>query len=305
MGSGGEYRPTRPTPNLRRQRDELVAREKERLESDLNNYLAELLVDFNSRDVDQDRERLDQLRECLGDDVDVEGLLLGGSVAKHTAVDGISDIDALVLLDRADVQGKSPGEVLEVLRSILNDALHRRDVKSIEKGDFAVTILYADGREIQLLPAVRSGKDVKISDATGIAWKNIRPSQFARKLTKANEGTNGALVPAIKLVKAINDSLPAPKQMSGYHIEALAVDAMKGYTGPKSVSGVLERVLEHSTSRVMRPIQDVTGQSRTVDDNLGAANSAQRQNISQALASVRRRLGAATSVSDWRSILEG
>lgn len=305
MGSTGGYIRSRPTDELRRQIDELHASEKERLESDLNKYLAELLIDFNARDADRDRERLDQLRECLGEDVEVEELLLGGSVAKHTAVDGISDIDALVVLDRADMQGKSPAQVLEELRGILSSALPRKDVKSIDKGDLAVTVTYTDKREIQLLPAVRSGKDVKIADTTRASWKEIRPKEFAKRLTKANERTNGALVPAIKLMKAINDSLPKPKQMGGYHMEALAVDAAKDYKGPKSVKAVLERVLEHSASRVMQPIQDITGQSRTVDDNLGAAKSPARQNISQALESIRRRLGSATSVSDWKSILEG
>ncbi len=302
-GGGSDFSPSSRT--TARRIDKLIEIERQRLETDINNYLEVLLSEFNKRDSDQDRKRLDQLRDCLGDDVEVEDLLLGGSVAKHTAVDGISDVDALVVLDRVDVRGKSPSKVLEVLRSILNKALHRKDVKSIEKGDLAVTVTYTDGREIQLLPAVRAGKNVKISDATGAAWKEIRSKQFAGRLTKANEGTNGALVPSIKLMKAINDSLPAQKKMSGYHIEALAVDAMKEYTGPKSVKAVFERVLEHSASRVMRPIQDVTGQSRTVDDYLGPAKGSSRQIVSQGLASIRRRLGAATSVSDWKSILEG
>lgn len=307
MGGGGGGGPefSRPSPSLQRKVEEALDREKERLQADVNNYLEKLLAKINNRNVDLDRTRLEGLRKCLGTGIEVDELLLGGSVAKHTAVDGISDIDGLVVIDRADLQGRAPTEVLEALRQILAKAPPSEQIAEVEKGRLAVTVRYADGREIQLLPSMRTGKVFTIPDASGQAWRRIDPSAFRKALTRANAATNDALVPSIKLVKAINDSLPAQKRMTGYHIEALAVDAVAEYQGPKTPKVVFEHVLKHSAGRVLRPIRDITGQTPIVDDYLGKADSVERRNVSQALESIRRRLDAATSVTDWKSILEG
>jgi hypothetical protein len=186
----------------------------------------------------------------------------------------------------------------------LNQSLPRSEVKSIEKGRLAVTVTYYNGTEIQLLPALRSRQEISIASADGKGWIDTKPKAFQRELTRANRHLNQALVPAIKLMKSVVSTFPDQKQLTGYHIEAMALNAAKGYQGPKTPKAFLLHLLVHAADRVLRPMADVTGQSRNVDAYLGKANSAERRNISQVLTGMKRRLEAATTVSQWRTVLK-
>lgn len=303
-GSGGGFIPS-SSPSLKKKIEQAREEERQRLDGDVNRYLQKLLVTFNDRDIDATRSRLEELVEQLGAGVEVEQFLLGGSVAKHTYVDGLSDVDALVVLDRSDLAGKSPrvllGEFYKTLRSCLDSSA----VESVDRGSLAVTVKYRDGIEIQLLPALRAGNKVSIADSTGTRWKETKPKEFQKALTSANDRLNSCLVPTIKLVKAIVSEFPKQKQISGYHVESLALDAAKGYRGLKTPRALVAHILDHAATRVLKPIRDATGQSRLVDAGLGKANSIQRRNVAMALASVKRRLDAATSISQWKALFEG
>ena len=66
-------------------------------EVELAGTLSDLLGAYNSRDAQAVQERLSDIRAALQDEI--EGTfdsLFGGSVAKHTYVDGLSDIDSLI-----------------------------------------------------------------------------------------------------------------------------------------------------------------------------------------------------------------
>lgn len=298
---GGGYIPS-SSDRLREQVGKAEAKERERLESDVNAYLMDVLATFNERDVDTIREHLARIEKLLAEDAEIDQLLLGGSVAKHTFVDGLSDVDALVILDRSSAQ--SPQQVLDEFHAKLDGNLTRDVVRSVEKGTLAVTVTYLDGTEIQLLPAIRSGNKVSIADANGNAWKATDPKSFQAELTKSNQRLNNCLVPTIKLVKSIVADFPAQKQITGYHAESLALDAAKGYRGPKTPKALLVHTLEHAAERVLKPIRDVTGQNRNVDSYLGRANSAERRNVALALAGVARRLDMATSLGQWKALFE-
>ncbi len=302
-GGGGTFIPS-TSEAIQRKIEEARENARKGFNSSINEYLQGLLAGLNERDADQTRERLKDITDKLSDVGEVDQLLFGGSVAKHTYVDGLSDVDALVVLDRSDVASTPPRTLLGEFSKVLRDRLRGNDVKSIEKGTMAVTVTYSDGTEIQLLPALRTGSKVLISDSGGKNWKETKPRAFQRTLTTANDRLNGCLVPAIKLAKSVVASLPRQKQVSGYHMESLAVDAVKGYQGEKTPRALLGHILEQASKRVLRPIRDVTGQSRSVDAELGPANSAQRRNVSMALASTHRRLQAATSITQWQAMFE-
>lgn len=303
MGGGGGGRYIRPwSPTEQGKIDQAQEKERQRLESDVNSLLNNLLASYNSRDTDATKSKLEELSNTLGDNAEIEQILFGGSVAKHTEVDGISDVDALVILDRSDLQGKSPKEMLDVFHKTLNNKLPRSKVDSIIKGRLAVTVKYRDGTEIQLLPALRSKNTISIVAADGKHWNDTKPKAFQRELTAANSKMNQGLVPSIKLFKSLNSDFPKQKQLTGYHIETMAVDAVKNYDGPKTPRALLIHLLGHASERVMRPIRDKTGQTRTVDAHLGNAKSMERRNISQTLLSMKRRLGSATTVSQWQAV---
>ena len=178
-------------------------------------------------------------------------------------------------------------------------------VRCIDKGRLAVTVTYRDGMEIQLLPALRKGTRVAIPNAVGKGWNETNPKAFQRALTKANERLNGSLVPAIKLVKSIVSGFAKPKQLTGYHVESLSLEAVKGYRGPGTIKALLGRIFEDASKRVLHSIKDITGQSNAVDAYLGRSRSIERRVVSDALTAVNRRLNSATTVDQWKAIIEG
>ena len=299
--SGGRYRHP-SSEDLLRKVEQAQEQEQQRLDGDVNDFLQRLLARFNDRDIDASQRRLADIERVLGEEVEVDRMLLGGSVAKHTDVDGISDVDALVILRREELAGRSARELLDYFFESLNQALPRSEVTAVDKGRLAVTVRYRDGSEIQLLPALRSRQLIQIAAADGQGWNDTKPKVFQRELTAANVRLNRGLVPAIKLIKSIVSDFPSQKQITGYHIEALAVEAAAGYRGPSTPKALLIHVLGFAAQRVLAPMKDKTGQSRTVDAYLGTANSIERRNISQALEGMKRRLEAATTVAQWRAV---
>jgi hypothetical protein len=303
-GGGGGYMPP-SSEALQRKIEKARQDEQLRLDADVNQFLQRELALYNDRDIAQTQARLDKIAELLGDEMEIDNLLFGGSVAKHTYVDGLSDVDALVVLDRSDTRGLSADKVLSEFHEKLSESHPRQDVASIDKGMLAVTVRFKDGSEVQLLPAIRSGKLIKIPDSSGTGWNETNPRVFQQQLTKQNERLNGALVPTIKLVKSLISDLPKQQRLTGYHIEALALDAAKNYRGPMTPNAMLSHVLNHAATRSRMPISDISGQSRNVDDYLGKPNSTQRKLASQAIAGIRRRLDAATSIAQWKAMFGG
>ncbi len=302
-GSGGSYFPKSRSDLQRLIRDSKDDADRQRLDGDVNKLLRETLASYE-RDPDKVKERLREITDVLKDQADMEQLLFGGSVAKHTYVDGLSDVDALVILSQKDFADKSPEEVLNAFYRSLQDRLTYDKVKSVKKGKMAVTVIYRDGTEIQLLPSLRIGSKVLIPTAGSREWKETSPKAFQKALTTANDRLNQSLVPTIKLIKSLNAGFPEQKRLTGYHIESLAVDAIRGYRGAKTIKSLLIHILEQASKRVLSPIQDITGQSRIVDAYLGKAKSLERRVAADALTSVVRKLNAVKTVDEWKALLE-
>jgi len=302
-GSGRSYFPVSKPDLEKLVQDSKQEEDRKRLESDVNAFLREVLSSFE-RDTNKINENLDKIGEILSNEADMEKFLFGGSVAKHTYVDGLSDVDALVILKKEDMSGKTPQEVLSLFYRSLKDRLTYDAVEKVEKGNMAVTITYRDSTEIQLLPAILVGSNIRISNAQANDWKETNPREFQRMLTTANDRLNCALVPTIKLAKSIISSLPEQKRLTGYHVESLAIEATKGYRGSKTVQALTRQFFNKASELVKYPIRDVTSQSRIVDSYLGNANSQKRSIAADALSGISRRLNAATSIEQWKSIVE-
>ncbi|MBE2318600.1 nucleotidyltransferase [Solirubrobacter sp. CPCC 204708] len=279
--------------------------EQARLESDVNALLNEQLALINNRDTELVNERLDEITNALGDRIaGIDRLLYGGSVAKHTYVDGLSDVDSLVVLKHEALDGDTPSALRSAMERALRQGLDMGRVASIDAG-FAVTVTYKDGNQIQLLPAVERGGNIAISDKAGTGWSFIRPRAFEERLTHTNREQGGRVVPTIKLAKAVVDaSLGERDRPGGYHMEALAVDAFRGYQGPRNAKAMLGHFFSHAAERIKRPIADVTGQSTRIDETFGAENSPHRQRVATALRRIASRMQNARSAEEWRRLLE-
>lgn len=274
-------------------------------EADLARTLGELLGAFNARDVDTVKERLDDLKTSLQDSIDGSfDQLFGGSVAKHTYVDGLSDIDSIVFINDSALEGKSPQKVLARMEKIF-----QRDLEGeakVSHGRMAVTVDYGDGMIIQLLPALKSsGGKFHVPSSRREGWSKIDPIAFQEALTRRNKECNGKLVPTIKLAKAIVGQLPDSQKLSGYHMESLGIAAFRGYKGEMTTAAMLPTFFEKARELVLSPVNDRTGQSVHVDAYLGSPNSEQRQVASHVMGRLARRMrnaSAAGSTAQWLAL---
>jgi hypothetical protein len=301
-GGGGYSISSGEMGDLRREVEERTRRTL--AASEINALLGDELARINQRDTAKIGEQLEIIEQALGEEIDgLDTLLFGGSVAKHTFVDGLSDIDSLVILDRDELSALSPAQVRERFGEVLRARLAGGEVADVLVGNMAVTLVYRDGTEIQLLPAVRRGEEVRISSEDGKSWKWIEPRRFAERLTQVNQAQRGQVVPAIKLAKAIIAELPEGQRLSGYHVEALAVAAFTGYNGSTTPREMLSHLFESAALGVLRPAPDSTGQSAHIDQALGPADSEQRRLRARALEGIARRMREAGRAEEWRALL--
>lgn len=264
----------------------------EAFEAECNNALLALLGAINNRNVQAINRRIAEVKGILEDELDgTVDLRFGGSVAKHTAVDGLSDVDSLVMLDKCDLADRPPDEAKAYFAQRLREAL--RDIP-VTEGRLAVTATFPDA-ELQLLPAVSCRGAVQIADPDTGQWAKIKPREFTAALTDVNEAKGRKVVPVIKLAKAIIANFPESTRISGYHTESLAVKIFRGYDGPLNHKGMLREFFDKSAHEVRTPIRDRTGQSVHVDEYLGREGSLQRRIASDYFGRIGRRMALADS----------
>jgi hypothetical protein len=264
-------------------------------DAEANAYLQELLATYNDRDTEAIRRHIETIKKAVEKDIDGEvEMLFGGSVRKHTYVDGLSDIDTLMTVNASELSNASPMEVLSYLEARLKARLEPLGV-TVRAGALAVTVRYANGTEIQVLPALRTATGVRIASPDGGWSQVVRPQEFARKLTSVNQANNGRVIPVIKLFKGLQSQLPPNSQLRGYHVESLAIEAFRKYEGRQTSKDMLQHFTQFAAARVNAPVVDTTGQSLHVDDYLGGSGSVDRRRVSAALTRVASKLTTADS----------
>ncbi|MGB8842574.1 MAG: CBASS oligonucleotide cyclase [Aliidongia sp.] len=274
-------------------------------ETELGTTLGSLLGAYNARDIETGRERLEGVKAALQGSIEGSfDQMLGGSVAKHTYVDGLSDIDSLILINNTALEMMTPDEVLAYIEMILKQDLGQKI--TVSHGRMAVTIDYNDGMIIQVLPALKTDEGrIRVPSSRTNGWSEIDPIAFQQALTRRNKECAGKLIPTIKLAKAIIGQLPDAQRLSGYHVESLAIAAFRDYGGEKTTPAMLPIFFERARELVLSPIEDTTGQSVHVDAHLGTANSEARQTASHVLGRLARRMRNATvagSAAQWQAL---
>ncbi len=302
-GTGGTFETLSPEALQAKVRETELALQEEAFGPTLDRFCGELLAEYNRRDADATAAKLDALEEAAREVVEERiDLRFGGSVAKHTYVDGLSDVNTLMIMRRAG-ENETPSDVLHRLAKEIAD--QAADVRSIEIGHLAVTINYSDGMTIQMIPAQAIGEKLNIPSATHDSWSKINPRNFSDSLTRHNRECGGKLVPVIKLTKAVNATLPESARLTGYHIEALAIKCFRLYEGPQTPSKMLLWFFGAIPSLLKSPIKDSTGQSVHVDQYLGRSNSKDRQtaaHIYERLAKRMQNAITAGSTAQWSAI---
>lgn len=303
-GGGGPFINRSPEELVRQVRDAEDKTAIKGFETQLGKLLANLLSTANSRDVELVRDRLESIKEDLGPPLERSiDLLYGGSVAKHTYVDGLSDIDSLLILNDSSLEKAKPSEALSRLASLIESTVGGQ--AKVFTGRLAVTVEYHDGMTIQLLPALRHGSSLKVPSFRHDGWSGISPKSFQEALAERNSECGGKLVPTIKLAKAALGLLPESQRLTGYHVESLAIAAFRNYKGAKTTAAMLPVFFEKSKDLVVRPILDRTGQSIHVDDYLGPPGSPQRIATSHILSRIGKRMRNASahmSEDQWKAL---
>lgn len=303
---GGSFGYSKPDDMRHKIRQEESRTRGVAFETVLSGLFGELLGAFNARDVELVKQRLDHIKSTLQSEIDGSfDQFFGGSVAKHTYVDGLSDVDSLIVIDDSSLNGKNPASILNKMKEIISGSMG--DSVDVSSGRMAITITFSDGMVLQVLPALK-GSDGTIrvpSSRNTDSWSRINPLKFQEALTRWNAECGGKLVPTIKLAKAVIGQLPEAQRLSGYHVESLAIAAFRDYNGTKTTAAMLPAFFEKARELVLQPIRDSSGQSVNVDDYLGSANSQARQAASHLLGRLSRRMlnaSAAESVEQWKTL---
>ena len=273
-------------------------------DDNFNRYCEELLVRYKRRDAEFLTKRLENLCGFLRNEGNhVVQTMFGGSVQKGTYVTGLSDVDALLIVNESSLLNQPPSKVKKFVRDAVQMGLPNN---SVRVGNLAVTVEYADGTEIQLLPAIRTKSGgIRIARPGNNQWSSIaHPERFAEKLAEVNTARGGRVVPVIKLAKAMAACFIKQKdrKLSGYHMESLAIDAFEDYEGPLYSKSMLAHFLGHSMEAVKRPIIDSTGQSRNVDEYLGPADSSERKRASTYFGQMRGFVNRCTSRAKFNKL---
>lgn len=307
MGGGGGFFPSnlKPKDIQKEVEKSLDKTKKEEFEVKAANLTRDLLIQYNDRNPRKIQDKLDKVKKIIEKDIkDTIDLKFGGSISKHTYVDGLSDVDTLILVNNTELMNKTPEQIQDFFLSKLRKEL--KDIKKVDKGTLAVTLEFKDGTVIQLLPAIQVGDRFKIASPDGKRWSEINPKGFTAHLTRINKTLGGKVVPAVKIVKSINAQFPETRQMTGYHIESLAIEAFKSYSGEKTPKALIEHFFNKTRDLVLSPIRDKSKQSIHVDDYLGLKNSDARKSISHQIDIVCRKIRSANntnSIPSWKEIL--
>ena len=268
-------------------------------DAEINGYLRSLLRSYNDRDTQAISRHLQVLRDSLElTDGDVIRTLFGGSVSKHTAVNGLSDVDVLVVVNDSSLSGQLPAAVIQLMAQRIKQRLPQT---SVSPGNLAVTVEYSDGIEIQVLPAIRTKSGVRIGDPEVNRWSRVLfPDRFARKLTRINQTHDGKVIPTVKLAKGLAaHSIRSDRdKISGYHLESLAIEAFRNYHGSHDLKSMLRHFIGFSSRAVKQPITDPTGQSRHVDEYMGPVGSARRQRASVSFQRMRQQFDSCKTRED-------
>jgi hypothetical protein len=286
----------------------LKAREAEnktvniQFETEIRAVINSILSAVNNRDVTSIQRHIEEVKNSI--EKLIEGTIdirYGGSVAKHTYVDGLSDIDTLAIINNSSLSDKSPTEVKQYF---YNRLVERFPNTNIKIGNLAITLKYADGVKLQVLPALKTSTGFKIANSDN-EWIKTNPEKFAIALRSVNITNSGKAIPVIKLAKSIISDLPERRQIKGYHVEALAIDIFSRYTGVKTSKEMLKHFFKEAADRVLNPIKDKSGQSTHVDDYLGNGSSIERKMVSDSFAQISRKMQNADGgqmIEKWNEI---
>src|SRR2546422_1629565 len=124
-GSGGggyfvDRTPEEVKSELRKEEERTL---DQTFDTEMAETIGELLAE-SQRDIDATSEALEEIKAAL--EADIEGSIdpkFGGSARRHTFVEGISDVDTLLILRDPVLKSQSPQRVLDFFEQKIREEL--------------------------------------------------------------------------------------------------------------------------------------------------------------------------------------
>ena len=203
---------------------------------------------------------------------------LAGSVEKNTFNEGISDIDLRAVTTNSALLDYSP----KVAKRLIMKQIRSIDeVKNPRVGHQAVTLIKG-GHEYQIIPVIRHNGKTYIPSERGTYWKTVDIEAFNHSLHSLNRKTNGHFCEAVRFVKILSDRyVPKRNQLSGYHIESIAMEAIGNCSPTMGRTDMVEKILRYIPSRVKSYSWDITRETKAIDHDLGSNYSAERKDAAK------------------------
>ncbi|WP_202799670.1 hypothetical protein [Rhodanobacter sp. 115] len=144
-----------------------------------------------------------------------------GSYGRHTAIEGVSDLDMVFELPAAELErykkleGNGPSSMLREVR----DSLKNRYPNTTIKADGQVVGVFFNGYHVEVLPAFLNADGDYIHGDTnnGGSWKVTKPRPEIKVVNELDKVTNGNL-------KDVSKMLRAWKNKDGVGIGGLLID---------------------------------------------------------------------------------
>ena len=152
-----------------------------------NEHCEELLAEYKRRDGQRVAQRLQEIRGTLRRaGYETVQTMFGGSVKRGTYVSGLSDEDTLLIVNQSGLDTQSPSKSIKDLEKVIQGHFQNNRVIA---GKLAVTVSFAKGPEMQILPAVRTNSGgIRIADPGSSKWSNItRPENFAEQADQSQQ----------------------------------------------------------------------------------------------------------------------
>jgi hypothetical protein len=207
--------------------------------------------------------RQQDVRGVLEARMNILDTFLTGSYRRSTMIRPLSkaDVDIFIVLDPSYYDSTTPAQLLDQVKGVLKE---RYKTPAISRNGQAVTIRFSDF-EVDVVPGFyREGGGFVIPDAARTVWIETDPQRHVEIWTAANKAHSGALVPAIKMVKAWNQTRAL---LRSFHLEVLVLNVLDGVTisnYPSSVRFVFDR----ARAKIRVKLPDPAGYSDDVAAHL-------------------------------------
>lgn len=303
MGGGGS---SIPGGGGLRQSKKMIEQDsiKSGQKTEINSYLNDRLIDINQLDTQKINQRKESIFDVLNDEFeDVQDFNTEGSYSRYTYVNGLSDIDILIDLGNYSTsQFENKEDSHFVLQAIAERIKQRYPTTNIKLGKMAVTLEFQDGIELQILPSFKYYNGYKVPDPDSNGWVCSFPDNFKKRLTSLNQSNTGKIVPALKLTKQLLQKQDI--KIKSYHIENIALDAFRGYTGSLTPEALIKYLINYSKSAIFNNIGDPCHQSEYIDSYLGKKGSEIRKKLAQKINKLDIKLQNTTTQAEWEKLFQ-